>query len=90
MRNLRKVRLQHIRFDHLELAVLAQPGGQVAVQLHHREPSQAFDQGLRQGGQAGADLDHRLACQRGEPAARTKFDVVDAVSLGIFARDGER
>jgi len=41
--------------------VFAQATRQVAVEFDDGELPQAFDQGLRQRGQAGTDLDHGLA-----------------------------
>ena len=41
--------------------MLAQALGQIAVELNDRELAQSFDQRLRHGGQAGADLDHGVA-----------------------------
>ena len=60
-----KIDLQHIRFDHRQLRVLAQAHGQIAVQLDHRQMAQTLDQRLRECGQAGANLDHGLTGHRG-------------------------
>ena len=61
MCHLGKVHFEHIRFDHVELAVQAQAQGQITVEFDHRQAAQALDQRLGERGQAGADLDHGLA-----------------------------
>ena len=50
-----------------------QPRGQVAVELDHGQRAAAFEQGLRHGAQAGADLDQRLP----RPGRDGAHDLVD-------------
>lgn len=59
--HLRKIDLQHIGFDDLQLRMLAQALRQVAVQLDHGEPPQPLDQRLRQRRQPRPDFNHGLA-----------------------------
>ncbi len=89
MRYLRKVHFQHIGLDDIELPVLAQPRGQVAVQLDHREPAQAFDQRLGQRRQPRADLHHGLP-GLGRDGAHNRIDdalVAQEVLAEALARD---
>ena len=89
MCHLRKVHFQHIGFDHVELAVQAQAGRQVAVELDDGEAAQALDQRLRERGQARADLDHGLAGARVDGADDGVDDaaVAEEVLAEALARD---
>ena len=73
-----KIDLEHIRLDHRQLRVFAQAHRQVAVELDHREVPQALDQGLREGRQTGADLDHGLTGHRGDGV----HDGIDDAAVG--------
>ena len=55
-----EVHVQDIRLDHRQLAMIAQSLRQVAIQFDNGQMPESLHQGLRQGGQAGANFDHAL------------------------------
>ena len=66
MPQLGKVHFKHIRLDHFELSMAAQPCCQIAVKFDHRQLPKTLDQRLRQSSQTRANFHHRLAGHGGD------------------------
>ena len=61
---LREIHGQRVGLDHRQavgLELLAQPRGQIAIDLDHRETIQPLQQRPGERGQAGPDFNHRIA-----------------------------